>query len=477
MRKAEAQRPTGLRSRLKMYCAAAVLLLLLVCPFVQAQQSPAEGMPAEQRQELAQAEALYQQGQAKEAEDVLRNLLRRYPRNEAANATLGLIYAEQGTMERALPYLSLAAQSPASTAADHANLGAALLKLGRFAAALPELKTAARLDPDNADTASELGQAYMLNHDPKHGAAAFSAAAGIAPPNADLLYNWALALSETGEAKQAAATLARIPPAARSAQACSLAGDVQEKLGNYMAAVQNYQNAAAKDPSEENLYALAVEFLRHWTWAEALKVSEFARTKYPESARIQLALGIAYYGSGQYPASARIFSSLLHHDPENSSYADLLGRSCGNISEGQSTACSQLIAFAEHHPQNAYAALYAAENILHQPGEPNLNHAERLLKNAITADPNLPDAYYQMGVLDQQRLAWRASVAMLEKAIAMRPSFASAHYRLARAYARLGKPGKADEEIALQRKYNQQETTRLDTDLKSISIFLPASGK
>ena len=42
---------------------------------------------------------------------------------------------------------------------------------------------------------------------------------------------------------------------------------------------------------------------------------------------------------------------------------------------------------------------------------------------------------------------------------------------------RLGKPDKAKAEIALQRKYNQQETKQLDQDLKGISIFLPASDK
>lgn len=102
----------------------------------------------------------------------------------------------------------------------------------------------------------------MLTHDPANGAKAFAAAARVTPSDSDLLYNWALALSETGATQQAAAVLERIPELKRSAETESFAGDLEEHLGHYMDAVKHYQNAASKNPSEANLYALTVEFLR-----------------------------------------------------------------------------------------------------------------------------------------------------------------------------------------------------------------------
>ncbi|WP_348266118.1 hypothetical protein P8936_09310 [Edaphobacter paludis] len=42
-----------------------------------------------------------------------------------------------------------------------------------------------------------------------------------------------------------------------------------------------------------------------------------------------------------------------------------------------------------------------------------VGEAGLLLKRAIAADSRQPDAYYQMGILDQQQLQWQASVAML----------------------------------------------------------------
>lgn len=455
----------------------ATILLLCSCSVLQGQKSHVTAPDAE-RQDIARAASLYDQGRMQEAEPLLRKILSQDPQSEPANEMLGLIYAQQGAIERALPYLTRAAEAPSSSATNHANLGAALLKLGRPTAALRELKVASRLDPGNAETASELGQAYMLNHDPAEGAKAFAAAARAAPPGSDLLYNWALALFDAGQTQSAASVLARISSADMSAEADSLAADVDERLGHFMPAVKHYQSAAAKDPSEVNLYALALEFLHHWTWAEARKVATFGTTKYPESKRMQLALGIAEYGSGQYPQAAAIFSTLLQSDPENAKYADLLGRSCSRISDSQNAACGQIIDFAERHPKNASICTYAAEQILHQPGsKQDMEVAKRLLKNAIAADPKLPEAYYQMGSLYLQERQLMASADMLKKAIALRPSYASAHYHLAQVYARQKEPEKAKEEIELQKKYNQQETARLDANLKGVSIFLPAPSK
>ena len=455
----------------------AMILLLCGCAVLQGQNSHLTSREMERR-DIARAASLYDQGRMQDAEPLLRKIISQDPRNEAANEMLGLIYAQQGAIERALPHLTRAAEAPSSPATYHANLGAALLKLGRPTAALHELKLASRMDPGNAETASELGQAYMLNHNPAEGAKAFAAAASAAPPGPDLLYNWALALFDAGEPQSATSVLARISSADMSAEADSLAGDIDERLGHFMSAVRHYQSAAAKDPSEVNLYALALEFLHHWTWAEARKVATFGTTKYPESKRMHLALGIAEYGSGQYPQAAAVFSTLLQSDPENAKYADLLGRSCSRISDSQNAACGQIIDFAERHPKNASICTYAAEQILHQPGsKQDMDVAKRLLKNAIAADPKLPEAYYQMGTLYLQERQLEASAEMLKKAIALRPSYASAHYHLAQVYARQKEPEKAKEEIELQKKYNQQETARLDANLKSVSIFLPAPSK
>lgn len=166
---------------------------------------------------------------------------------------------------------------------------------------------------------------------------------------------------------------------------------------------------------------------------------------------MRLALGIANYGAGPYPKAAEIFSGLVNQDPENSNYADLLGRSCSNMNESQNAACSQLIVFAEHHPQTppprSTRPKIFGTRLAHRTCP-----ARALFTNAIAADPKMPDAYYQMGIIDQEQLQWQASLEPLEKAVSLRPEFASAHYQLARAYSRLKHPEKAATELALQKK-------------------------
>ena len=430
-------------------------------------------MSAADRSTLQRALKAYDQGHTEEAVPVLRRIASRYPDNFEAAEALGLYYAESGNVSAALPLLERAARlRPAMTAA-WGNLGAAYLRVNRAAEAVRALKKSAALDPGNLQTQSNLGQALMESHQPGEAADAFGKAEAGDPQNADLLYNWALALFEAGKLQPAADVIARLPGKESSAPAQSLWADILEKQGNYKAAAEHFQAAVDLDSSEPNLNALGLEFMRHWTFDAAIKVYEFGVSKYPSSLRMKFGLGVAKYGNNDFKGAAPIFSALLAADAGNAMYADLLGHSCALVSESQGTGCDQLVEFARQHPQNAAAGTFAAASILHRPeAEQDLALAQHLLTQAIRTDPKLADAYFQLGVLDQQQMRWPESAAALEKAIALRPQFAQAHYRLARAYMRLGKHDQAQQEIALQQKYSAQEKDNLNARLKEVTTFL-----
>jgi tetratricopeptide (TPR) repeat protein len=264
-----------------------------------------------------------------------------------------------------------------------------------------------------------------------------------------------------------------MPDVETSAEAQSLYGDVDEQLARYEEAGKHYANAVRLEPSEANLYLLGIEFLRHWTFDPAAKEFAAGVRVFPQSQRMRLGLGVALYGGGKYDEAIPVFAGLLEENPANSMYAELLGRTCTVLTEGEQPKCAALIEYAEKHPQDAVLATYAATSILHQPADSGqLELAHQLLEGAIEANPNLPEAHYGLGLLLQTEAQWPQSIPELRTAIRLRPEYASAHYRLALALSHTGQHEAAHAEIALEQKYNQQEQDSVDARLKQVTTFL-----
>jgi tetratricopeptide (TPR) repeat protein len=432
-------------------------------------------MPPADAARLRQALASYDQGRTAQAQPILEQLLQRYPANYEINETLGLIHAEAGDYSAALPLLKRGAQLKPGAALARANLGTAYLKLQEPEKALTELDAAARLDPHDQQTLINLATARMETRQPAKAAQAFAAAAAVGPLDAGTTHDRALALLQTGNAAEAKRVLDSVPAADRNDAIESIAADTEERLGNYQLAAQHFSQAAHLNPTEPNIYAWLVELLRHFSWQPAEKVAAYGIEQFPDSLRMKAARGIAFYADNRYKEASAVFSALLAVQPDNATYAGLLGRSCALIQDPTATGCEGLERFAKAHPENAEAATYAATAMLHRPaGQRDDDSARALLQQAVAANPSLPEAYYQLGVLDQEQTKWQESTVPLEKAIALKPALAEAHYRLARAYSHLGRREDAARQIELQQRYAKEEKESLDTRLKEVTTFLTA---
>lgn len=459
---------------------ASWLLLFFTLPCI----SPAQVKPSASHDALSSAEQKQLQsaldaqeaGHLQDAESVLHTLSVHHPHNFEILESFGLLYVAQSDFTKAIPYLQRASAVSPRSAIASANLGAAYLKAGRQKEAIAALEKSSALDPGNADTQANLGIALMQDGQASRAAKAFAIAANSRPHDADLLYNWAVALLAANQAEKAADVGGRIPGAETSGQVQSLLADAAEHSGKFKEAVEHYEAAAKLDPSEANLYALGMEFVRHWTFEPATKVFEYGLTRYPGSARLLSGQGIALYANNDYAGAAKIFSGLLEKFPDNSTYAEILGHSC-NLMPDASEGCETLVDFAVKHPGNASAETYGAAIVLHRTAEAkNLELARTLLEHAIAANPKLPEAYFQLGVLQQQQGKWEESKAALEQCLTLSPHLSRAHYRLGLAYSRLGDKAKARAEFDLQRKYSQEEKDQVNARLEEVTTFL-VSGK
>ena len=452
-------------------CAFAVAFFMVGTQVSRCQSDAANESMERTFQEAMAAE---DHGDLEKAEALLRNLHAQHRGIFAVDESLGLLYVKQRRFEDAIPYLkaAAAAEQPDSDAA-HANLGAAYFQMKRNQEALAEFQIAARLNPKNAATQESLGRLLMEEHRPEQAADAFAAALALNPENSDLVLDRAQALEAAGRPAEAAGLLSAMPGAEQSAAAQSLLGDAEEKLGAYQKAAEHYARAADLDPSEANVWAVGVEFLRHWTFEAAITEFEVGTQKFPSSTRMKIGLGAAYFGGARYAPAIPVFAELLKSDPDNALYAEMLGMACGAVTESTKEGCTALLTYAEAHPQDAKASTFAASMLLTETETVDRTAmARKLLHNAVTAAPKFAEAHYQLGVLKQNQGDWAGSVSDLETAIQLKPDFSQAHYRLALAYWRVGRKQQGQAEMELQKKYSQQEKQDTTNRLRQITTFI-----
>ena len=453
---------------------AVLSFLCVIASALQAEGQTGSGDAAVER-EFQAAMAAQDHGDLKKAESMLIALRSQHPGFFAVDESLGLLYIAQEKFATALPILKAAAKENPSSDLAHANLGADYLKVGEKEDAVRELQIAAKLNPNNKETLTNLAQALTANGQSEEAAKALGRAVALDTENQDLRYDWAAVLLDAGDADQAAQALAPVQGQETKPQVQALLGEIAEKQGRYMDAVQHLQLAAKLDPSEGNTYFLALEYLKHWTFEPAREFFEYGVAHYPSSSRMLLGLGITRYSMNQVPAAATIFARLLDEDNGNPIYADLLGKSCvlfpDTIKE-----CEKLEHYAEANPKNAAIDTYAATSILARSGETTkLPMAAKLLDTAIAIDPKLATAHFQKGLLLQFQENWPESIPELEASIALKPESSKAHYRLALAYARTGNREKAKEQFALQKTYREQEKEGIDARFNEIQMFVVAT--
>jgi tetratricopeptide (TPR) repeat protein len=217
---------------------------------------------------------------------------------------------------------------------------------------------------------------------------------------------------------------------------------VEEREGHVQQSAEQYEIAARMDPSEENLFDLANELLLHRGFQPGLKVLDYATQKYPRSARLRVALGVAHYSGGQYDQALDALCQAVDLDPKDTRALDFLGKMYDIAPEKADEVTSRLARFARDYPNNAAANYYYALSLRRRTTQGYAasadKEAEKFLLQAARLKPDWADAHYQLGLLYEDEGQAANAVREYQAALRLEPNFAKAHYRLARLYEKNG---------------------------------------
>jgi tetratricopeptide (TPR) repeat protein len=264
-------------------------------------------------------------------------------------------------------------------------------------------------------------------------------------------------------------------------------GDVEEKLGNPLEAVREYQRAAELDPSELYLFDWGTELLTHRALEPATEVLTQGNRRFPKSVRMLVALGVAWYARGACDRAVQSLGSAADLDPGNATPYLFLGRMQTVEPTALEGSVERLGRFAQLQPDNALANYYYAVSLSKESGKQSAGsedsgagrsaHVEALLQKAVHLDPKLGAAYLQLGIFYSQRGDFSRAIAAYQKAIEVSPveagpqldqTLEESHYRLAQAYQRTGDKTKAQEELELHRQLAKK--TKEDAERKRSAI-------
>jgi len=309
----------------------------------------------------------------------------------------------------------------------------------------------------------------------------FAAASALAPDRGDLLYDLALANFRAGRLDDALASAERSKSVADTGSIESLIGDIQEKRGDPLAAVHSYQAAVTLEPSEERYHlALGLELLRHQTFDAALVVFKQASTLFPQSVRVKILLGLAYYFVDRSADASQALLEAAKMDPQDETVARYLGEiTLQDTSTPNPAAIAQVCSFADEHPQNKTADAFCGGILLkvdRDSGDISRRpEILRRLQHAAQIGPREPLARCQLGKAFEWAGLWTQARPETEACVGLDPSSPDGHYQLSRIYRRLGLTALANQQTSLQQaaalRQSEENVRRTETVTKFLVLL------
>ena len=264
-------------------------------------------------------------------------------------------------------------------------------------------------------------------------------------------------------------------PSGKDADAHRVQGELDERDGNPLGAVHEFELAATLDPSEQNYFVWGTELLLHRASSPAAVVFKKGSSAHPTSARMLTGLGAALYAGGSYKEAASELCRASDLEPGNAAPYVFLGKMEITAAIALSCAEEKLARFLQQQPGNAQANYYFAMVLSKQGREAkdpaDAQRAQELLDRAVAIDSKLGEAYLQLGILYAGQGANDRAIAAYSKAIEVTPNLSEAHYRLSQLYKRMGEKAKADKEMQVYIQVQKSEADEVERQRREVQQF------
>ncbi len=390
----------------------------------------------------------WQTGRLAEARGTIETVLEATPNDRRSLLLAGMIADNVGDYALAVQRFSQAGDLVDRQAESVLALSRSLYALRQIEEARKALGRLDRARPEPQDFA-RAGETALEAEDYASARNLFAAAARSGHPQPDrMAFNLALSELRLGRFERARAALEeQLNRAPELGEAWNLLGWRLQKSGDLDGAVRALQQAVAVEPSSEKHHlALGMALTaRRRTWHIALETAERAVRRFPNSFRAHQLKGLVHVRQQHFLDAVASYQRAFALRQDS---ADVrLGLTVSLWASGQERRAFAMAGESiDRFPDNAL--------LRHQLARMQLKRAERgdpaaaeqaaaLLQEAVSLEPGLAEAHYDLGNLALRRGDLRQALASLRQAAELAPQARRTHYALARCLRRLGRGDEA----------------------------------
>jgi Tfp pilus assembly protein PilF len=461
-------------TRLRLVILCSLLICATVTVAAENQGQSTQGQQLDSQFKSAVAE--YNAGHFAEAAAQLEKILPHVPNSFEVRELLGLTYASQSQDAKAIEQLQAAVRIKPDSAAARTNLAASLLRTRETELAGEQFRKALALEPQNYDANHNLGEFYIQTGKTADARPFLEKAQQIDPTSYDNGYDLAMADFLNGHLNEARQVIEGLLQEKNTGELHNLLGQIDEKDGKFVTAANEFEAAAHIDPSDDNLFAWGSELLLHQTYEPAIEVFRAATQRYPDSVRLQIGLGMAFYARGMYQDAVKSLLTAVDLRPSDPRCYQFLARAYESSPTQADEVIQRFRRYSDLQPENARAQYYYAMSLWKgrqlENSSPDFQTVESLLKKSIALDGTLPEAHLQLGNLYADEHEYQKSIPEYEHALELNPNLSDAHYRLGTDLVHVGQKDRAQKEFAIYQELRAQHMAEDDKERAEVKQFI-----